>query len=140
MLLAVVDSSSMEVDTGSLSAAAAAIPEIPLGDDPYLHLEAPLSTTARVVGGAPQDTRHLDVSRLVNLKDLAKPPSFSGKESEWKEWRFRFESVAALLGLEVLMHGALEISLEEVDALDLREQSRSKVLYSVLVCMLWIRP
>ena len=36
--------------------------------------------------------------KLVNMKDLAKPPSFDGGEGGWKEWRFRFEKRCSSVG------------------------------------------
>ena len=37
-------------------------------------------------------------AKLVDLRGVAKPPVFSGKESDWADFRFRLESIAALLG------------------------------------------
>eukprot|EP00972_Heterocapsa_arctica_P065110 9612619-Heterocapsa_arctica.AAC.1 len=42
-------------------------------------------------------------AKLVDLRGVARPPSFSGNATDWTEFKFRFESVAALLELDGLM-------------------------------------
>eukprot|EP00972_Heterocapsa_arctica_P081453 12006660-Heterocapsa_arctica.AAC.1 len=42
-------------------------------------------------------------AKLVDLRGVARPPSFSGNATDWTEFKFRLESVAALLELDGLM-------------------------------------
>ena len=50
-----------------------------------------------------------DVSaRLVDLRGIARPPTFSGKDEEWPEFRFRMEAIASLLGCEEILVDALK--------------------------------
>ena len=47
-----------------------------------------------------------ELSKLVDFRGVCKPPVFSGREAEWPEWRFRFEGLALLLGLDGPLHEA----------------------------------
>ena len=53
----------------------------------------------------PDDDDHeADVSmawtvRLLDLKGVARPPPFSGKQEDWAEWRFKFLSAMDLLAI-----------------------------------------
>eukprot|EP00972_Heterocapsa_arctica_P075451 11129273-Heterocapsa_arctica.AAC.1 len=38
-------------------------------------------------------------SKLLNLREIAKPPTFDGQEKHWPDFRFKFEAVLALMGL-----------------------------------------
>ena len=51
-------------------------------------------------------------AKLVDLRGVAKPPVFSGKESDWADFRFRLESIAALLGCDKAMEMAAEMKEE----------------------------
>ena len=42
----------------------------------------------------------------VDPRVINKCPTFSGRDTEWSEWSFIFESVAAMADLESLMEGA----------------------------------
>eukprot|EP00972_Heterocapsa_arctica_P105877 15596619-Heterocapsa_arctica.AAC.1 len=53
-------------------------------------------------GGGVRGFREV-AAKLVDLRGVARPPSFSGVESNWPEFRFRLESVAALLDLDVFL-------------------------------------
>ena len=73
-------------------------------------------------------------SRLVDLKGVAKPPTWDGREQAYQEWKFRFESVMALLDLEVGMKQAVDTGGQEaLDTLSSMERGRSKLLYNILV-------
>ena len=42
----------------------------------------------------------------MNPRVMKKCPTFSGRDTEWSEWSFIFESVAAMTNLESAMEGA----------------------------------
>ena len=46
------------------------------------------------------------LSTAVSARDEKVPP-FSGRDSEWSEWSFILESVAAMANLEPAIEGAL---------------------------------
>ena len=69
-------------------------------------------------------------ARLVDLRGVARPPTFSGFTKDWSEFRFRMESVTSLLGLEVLMAKAATTKIEDLTP---REQVGSRFLYNLLV-------
>eukprot|EP00972_Heterocapsa_arctica_P062745 9254350-Heterocapsa_arctica.AAC.1 len=46
-------------------------------------------------------------ARLVDLRGVARPPSLTGKDAEWPEFRFRMESIASLLGCDAIMAEAI---------------------------------
>ena len=50
--------------------------------------------------------------RMVDLKGVAKPPHFSGAVESWSDFRFKFEGVCSLLGLEDSMNQALLVTDE----------------------------
>lgn len=54
-------------------------------------------------------------SRVVELK--RQPPKFSGKEEEWREWKFKFEGVVDLIGggLPEAMKQAVRMEEEELE-------------------------
>ena len=76
-----------------------------------------------------------DVSaRLVDLRGIARPPTFSGKDEEWPEFRFRMEAIASLLGCEEILVDALKGNDDaDMDLLTEDEFARSKFLYNLLV-------
>jgi hypothetical protein len=72
--------------------------------------------------------------RMVDMRGVAKPPNFTGLETDWAEWKFRMEAILSLLGLDDLAEAAVR---EGVDA-DARlmtdaDELRSKILYNLLV-------
>jgi hypothetical protein len=73
-------------------------------------------------------------SRMVDLKGLQRPPTFSGKSEDWTEFKFRFEGIAALLVLDGVLSGCLRVSEEELagDRLCEEDAARSHILYSLL--------
>lgn len=102
------------------------------------------------VAGAPQDvaaaaieehlerethgeTRLIEPSSLVDLRGLAKPSPFDGTEANWQDWRFRFEAMTELLGMEDLMRAAAEArGMIDEDKYDMREKKLSRLLWSIL--------
>ena len=65
-------------------------------------------------------------ARLVDLRVVAKPPTFSGKEADWPEFQFRLESVAALLGCDEAMERVARGGDTELE-----DNAQSKFLYSL---------
>ena len=45
----------------------------------------------------------VDVSRMIDLKGIAKLPEFDGTDAEWPDWKFRFEALIGLMGLSDIM-------------------------------------
>ena len=74
--------------------------------------------------------------KLVDMRGVAHPPSFSGEDEAWQDWRFRFQTVAALLDIGDVMNLAAthprEITEGELSA---DNAWRGKVLYSLLVSL-----
>ncbi|CAE8611618.1 unnamed protein product [Polarella glacialis] len=72
--------------------------------------------------------------RMVDMRGVAKPPNFTGLETDWAEWKFRMEAILSLLGLDDLAEAAVR---EGVDAdarlLSDADELRSKMLYNLLV-------
>ena len=69
------------------------------------------------------------LSKLVDLRGVARPPLFTGAVEDWSEFRFRMENVASLLGLEDFMEKAVRGEGEEEPG----DATRSKFLYNLLV-------
>ena len=69
-------------------------------------------------------------SRLVDLKGLVHPASFSGRSEDWAEFRFRLESAATLMGLDNLMERAV---IERGLLMDEKEVRSSRYLRALLV-------
>eukprot|EP00972_Heterocapsa_arctica_P048194 7106411-Heterocapsa_arctica.AAC.1 len=42
-------------------------------------------------------------AKLLHLRDSAKPPQFSGADTAWPEFKFRFKAVMSLLGMGDLL-------------------------------------
>ena len=70
-------------------------------------------------------------SRLVDLRGIARPPTFSGMPEDWGEFRFRFEAVAGLLNLDTMLQ---RIAAQQQNAfLTPSERAQSKLTYNMLV-------
>ncbi len=76
--------------------------------------------------------------RLLDLKGVARPPSFSGRQEEWAEWRFKFLSAMYLLGIGKYLRLAetvgrpITMTPEEVSP---AVRKKSELLYAVLVAV-----
>ncbi len=68
-------------------------------------------------------------ARLVDLRGVARPPTFSGRTEDWSEFRFRFDSIGSLLGLEPLLEKAARTQNEMLDD---NEETSSHFLYNLL--------
>ena len=70
----------------------------------------------------------------VDPRVMNKCPTFSGCDTEWSEWSFIFESVAAMANLEPVMESAFTVSAEKPIAEVTPEvKLRAKQLYYLLV-------
>ena len=78
-----------------------------------------------------------DPSKLLDIRGLGKPPNFTGEESQFVEWKFRFEISMSLMGLADNMKTAearnTEITIEEMSEAALQ---KSKTLYAILAQVL----
>ena len=82
---------------------------------------------------APQSFADI-AAKLVDLRGVAKPPVFSGKETEWADFRFRLESIAALLGCDRLMKISADMKEEPLHAMMLqKEVDTPHFLYNLFV-------
>eukprot|EP00972_Heterocapsa_arctica_P084593 12460766-Heterocapsa_arctica.AAC.1 len=75
----------------------------------------------------PRKSAFNDVAaRLVELWGVARPPTFTGKDAEWPEFRFRMEAIASLLGCEQIFVDALKGNDDaDMDLMDDDEAARS---------------
>ena len=65
---------------------------------------------------------------------MARPPTFTGEEAGFEEWRFRFMMSMALLGLDEPLREAAKCSDEiAYDKLRPEMQNPCKIIYAVLV-------
>ena len=76
-----------------------------------------------------------DFSRLVDLKGLAKLPEFDGTDSTWPDWKFRFEAVIGLMGMESALKEA-RTAVPDEDLLPDREKHMSSTLWSIMAQIL----
>ena len=75
-------------------------------------------------------------SRLFDMKGVAKPPTFSGKEADWPDFRFKFEATCALLDVDEAMTATLAVTDEtqlRLSCLHEAARLKSKMLYALLV-------
>lgn len=76
-------------------------------------------------------------SHLVDMRGIGKPPSFTGDEKEFTEWKFRFEISMSLLGIADNMRAAEErrtpILPEEMSEAAMQ---KSKMLFAILAQVL----
>ena len=74
--------------------------------------------------------------KLVDLRGIAQPPSFNGEEKAWADWRFRFQTVAALLSLHEVMQVAARHPRVIVST-ELSEENvwKGRTLYGLLVAL-----
>eukprot|EP00972_Heterocapsa_arctica_P103293 15221709-Heterocapsa_arctica.AAC.1 len=65
-------------------------------------------------------------ARFVDLRGIARPPTFSGRDVEWPEVRFGMEAIASLLGCQEILADALKGNEDaDVDLMDDEEAARS---------------
>ena len=81
-------------------------------DDPHVAAEAQAAgwtPPGHDGGGSYQGL----AAKLVNLRGVGRPPDSSGNENEWSDFKFKMESVCALLGVDVVMEGPEHILTPE---------------------------
>ena len=85
------------------------------------------------LGKAPMNARDWAM-RLVDMKGVAKPQEFSGRQQDWSEWRFRFAAIAELMGLNTHMEDAAR-QRNPIDKAQLNENLcvQRQLLYNLLV-------
>ena len=72
--------------------------------------------------------------RLMDLRGVGKFPTFNGQDTDWAEWRFRFQVGADMLDLGDHMHLALaEERPIPMGGLNKDSAQRAKLLYGILV-------
>ena len=71
--------------------------------------------------------------RMCDLKGVARPPQFSGKDLDWEEFRFRLESLAALLQLQEPMRRAAQASETDLVSLSDAWIPGAALLFNLLV-------
>ena len=73
-------------------------------------------------------------TQLLDLRGLAKPRTFEGKDTDWDDWAFTFESYCALLGMEEDMQLAVEYNRTiQLSALSVQGKEHAMTLYHHLV-------
>ena len=74
--------------------------------------------------------------KMVDLRGIAQPPPFLGDEKAWVDWRFRFQTVAALMNLYGVMRLAAahprQITQEELSE---ENKWKGRTLYGLLVAL-----
>lgn len=73
-------------------------------------------------------------AKLLDLKSIGRPPRFTGKESDWADFRYRFKVSMSLLLLRDTLDVAAN-SLEPIDFVSLNDEAKHKttVLHAILV-------
>ena len=72
--------------------------------------------------------------RLIDLKSLSRPPSFSGLDTHWSDFKFRFTCLAALMQVDDLMAQAVRAADDpQMPAMGSKLQAQSRLLYNILV-------
>ncbi len=103
-------------------------PESPGVGDPRV---VPGVAEARQAGGLPEDEWG---AKLLDLKGVARPPTFNGEERSWPEFRFKFLSVMELMGAGAWMRAAASlrrpIAMSECSP---EIAAKSRLLYMVLI-------
>eukprot|EP00972_Heterocapsa_arctica_P084880 12503941-Heterocapsa_arctica.AAC.1 len=47
----------------------------------------------------PGEAEKQNAAKLVDMRGVAHPPPFSGDDAAWQDWRFRFQTITALLDM-----------------------------------------
>ena len=99
---------------------------------PYEQPEQPEAQPPEL-GKAPTTVRDWAM-RLVDMKGVAKPQEFSGRQQDWSEWRFRFVAIAELMGINTNMEDAAR-QRNPIEKKQLNENLciQGQLLYNVLV-------
>ena len=103
------------------------------------HLPAPPAPVGPAPGPAPAAVpRQAAVAQLVDLRSISKPPHFGGTETEWRDWRFVFQSYIGLVRSQLFRamgnaknHGSNPVP--RIDTLNAEERQLSRGLDHILV-------
>eukprot|EP00972_Heterocapsa_arctica_P028759 4230755-Heterocapsa_arctica.AAC.1 len=70
------------------------------------------------------------------MRGVAQPPPFSGDDAAWRDWRFRFQTITALLDMREVMQLAATYP-REIQEYELNKENswKGKMLYSLLVAL-----
>ena len=84
----------------------------------------------------PGESEKQNAAKLVDMKGVAQPHSFSGDDAAWHDWRFRFQTIMALLDTREVMKLAAECPREiREDELSKESSWKGRMLYSLLVVL-----
>ena len=84
----------------------------------------------------PGEMEKQNAAKLVDMKGVAAPPPFSGDDSAWQDWRFRFQTITALLDMREVMKLAAECPREiKEDELSKENGWKGRMLYGLLVVL-----
>lgn len=72
------------------------------------------------------------VGKVLDMRNLVKPPLFDGAASNWTEFRFRFENLACLMSIKPMLDQASTATEEQLTALQTRYPEEGTVLYALL--------
>jgi hypothetical protein len=76
---------------------------------------------------------------LVDLKGVARPSPFTGRDADWSEWKYRFMAVMHLMNAELAENMIWATSQPDpisYDALSELGKSKTALLYNVLLQLL----
>ena len=73
------------------------------------------------------------LGKVIDLRNIAKLPSFSGTMADWQDYRFRLESLASLVQLRRLMDTAITADTAALEDMEINNVEQSQVLYSILI-------
>ena len=72
-------------------------------------------------------------AKIVDLKGVARPGIFGGEPGQWREWKFKFETTAALLGLDEILEAIPNTCASlRTETFGEALRARSRLLYSIL--------
>ena len=72
-------------------------------------------------------------AKLIDLRGVAKPPTFGGAVEQWRDFKFKFLSTMSMLGLSDYMEYALTVPEENLNGLTGELQVQTRFLYNILV-------
>ncbi|CAE8693048.1 unnamed protein product, partial [Polarella glacialis] len=101
-----------------------------------MDVDCPLTMVPTPQRGEGRRTSFQDAAiRVCDFKGLARPPTFSGRDQDWPEFRYRFESLATLLGFDQLLDQASKVGFDglDVDLFTEEDHAKSRFVHAILV-------
>ncbi|CAE8581665.1 unnamed protein product [Polarella glacialis] len=101
-----------------------------------MDVDCPLTMVPTPLRGEGRRTSFQDAAiRVCDFKGLARPPTFSGRDQDWPEFRYRFESLATLLGFDQLLDQASKVGFDglDVDLFTEEDYAKSRFVHAILV-------